>query len=87
MALQAGSSRLARQRRAGSAVARRSGFGLLGLALWSFVVLPWALRDSWRRVPAGPLDPLRAGDGLVTGRPPEVGLDDSIQGRTPPARW
>ncbi|MFL6136549.1 MAG: hypothetical protein ACJ74O_01970 [Frankiaceae bacterium] len=63
------------------------GFGFYGLVLWTVVVVPWALRDIWRRVPTVPLDPLGVGDALRSG--PVGGVDPatSIANRPPPARW
>lgn len=59
---------------------------VLGLPVYLFVLLPWAMRDIWRRVPTRPLDPL--GVGVVAGlEPPAVEPETSIERRTPPPRW
>jgi hypothetical protein len=63
------------------------GFGMVGLLLWVLVVLPWALRDIWRRVPTVPLDPLGVGQGFPRESATEVDPSNSIANRTPTARW
>lgn len=62
-------------------------YGLVGLGIWVLVVMPWALRDVWRRVPTGRLDPLGVGDRPLVSGPVTVDPETSITHRKPPDRW
>jgi hypothetical protein len=61
-----------------------SVFFLIAAAIWGLTIVPWALRDIWRRVPAGPPPPAPIVPTPQT-RPLEPGT--SIADRHPPARW
>ena len=63
-------------------------FGIVGVPVWLFKVLPWALRDIWRPVclPASEADVIRARAALLeqASAPP---AGPSISERQAPTRW
>ena len=67
-------------------------YGLPGLVLWVFVVLPLALRDVWRRVPvpAAQDDPLGIAEAIPPALPPLLSPpppESAIESRRGPSRW
>lgn len=59
----------------------------LWLPIWLFVLLPWALRDVWRRVQVEPADPGVPAGTVSAIEPPSPDAAASIQARQGPIRW
>jgi hypothetical protein len=58
-------------------------FFLIAAAIWAFFVLPRAMRDIWRRTSTSPAQP----PIIIPPEPGPIPPGESINDRTPPARW
>jgi hypothetical protein len=60
-----------------------SVFFIIAAAIWALTLMPWALRDIWRRTYVGTAEP----SIVLPPEPAPLTPGESILDRQPPARW